>query len=207
MTLSCTRRDAVHGVPLPTISDSDRRTTHTCWFDPDRATSTTSRSKRTETAERRGPVDGAIVALLFHGALRRSEVAALCWADVDFSDGDDVVVTVRRSGRTPPWTSRRHGPGETRERSLGALHVLVQEVSRAVTGEALPVPVLDQRRGVLFAASRRGEEASHQPSGLRQQGCEPFAPALAEESDERGGANRTSHGARSRSSWMRAPVS
>ena len=27
-----------------TISDSDRRTTHTCWFDPDRATSTTSRS-------------------------------------------------------------------------------------------------------------------------------------------------------------------
>ena len=69
------------------------------------------------------------------------------------------------------------------------------------------VPVLDQRRGVLFAASRRGEEASHQPSGLRQQGCEPFAPALAEESDERGGANRTSHGARSRSSWMRAPVS
>ena len=27
------------------ISDSDRRTTHTCWFDPDRATSTTSRSR------------------------------------------------------------------------------------------------------------------------------------------------------------------
>ena len=37
-----------------------------------------------------------IVVLRFHGALRRSEVAALCWADVDFSDGDDVVVTVRR---------------------------------------------------------------------------------------------------------------
>ena len=28
------------------ISDSDRRTTHTCWLDPDRATSTTSRSCR-----------------------------------------------------------------------------------------------------------------------------------------------------------------
>ena len=26
------------------ISDSDRRTTHTCWFDPERATSTTTRS-------------------------------------------------------------------------------------------------------------------------------------------------------------------
>ena len=36
--------------------------------------------ERAETAERRGLVDAAIVALLFHGALRRSEVAALRWA-------------------------------------------------------------------------------------------------------------------------------
>ena len=78
------------------------------------------------------------------------------------------------------------GPSETRERSLGALHVLLQEVACAVTREALPVPVLDQWRCVIFAASCRGEEASHQPSGLRQQGREPFAPALAEEPDKRG---------------------
>ena len=57
--------------------------------------------ERPKTAERRGLVDGAIVALLFHGALRRSGVAALCWADVDFSDGDDVVVTVHRSKSDP----------------------------------------------------------------------------------------------------------
>ena len=37
--------------------------------------------ERPKTAERRGLVDGAIVALLFHDALRRSEVAALCWAE------------------------------------------------------------------------------------------------------------------------------
>ena len=42
--------------------------------------------KRAETAERRGLVDGALVALLFHDALRRSEVAALRWADVDLPD-------------------------------------------------------------------------------------------------------------------------
>ena len=53
--------------------------------------------ERAETAERRGLVDAAIVALLFHGALRRSEVAVLCWADVELADGGDVVVTVRRS--------------------------------------------------------------------------------------------------------------
>ena len=52
--------------------------------------------ERAETAERRGLVDGAIVALTFHGALRRSEVAALRWADIDLSDGDPVVVTLRR---------------------------------------------------------------------------------------------------------------
>ena len=50
---------------------------------------------------RRGLIDGAIVALLFHGALRRSEVAALRWADVDLSGDDDVVVTVRRSKTNP----------------------------------------------------------------------------------------------------------
>ena len=53
--------------------------------------------ERPETAERRGLVDAAIVALLFHGALRRSEVAALRWADVELADGGDVGVTVRSS--------------------------------------------------------------------------------------------------------------
>ena len=53
--------------------------------------------ERAETAERRGLVDGALVALLFHGALRRSEVATLRWADVDLSDGGNVIVTLRRS--------------------------------------------------------------------------------------------------------------
>ena len=52
--------------------------------------------ERAETAERRGLVDGALVALLFHGALRRSAVAALRWADVELSDVDEVVVTLRR---------------------------------------------------------------------------------------------------------------
>ena len=53
--------------------------------------------ERPETAERRGLVDAVIVALLFHGALRRSEVGVLRWADVELADGGDVVVTVGRS--------------------------------------------------------------------------------------------------------------
>ena len=61
---------------------------------------TEAASSDPKTAERRGLVDGAIVALLFYGALRRSEVAALRWADVDFRDGDDVV------GQRPPLEVR-----------------------------------------------------------------------------------------------------
>ena len=60
-----------------------------------------------EAAMRRGLVDGAIVALVFHGALRRGEVAALRWADVDLSAGDDIVVV-----RVPlPKTNRGGGRG------------------------------------------------------------------------------------------------
>ena len=54
-----------------------------------------------QTARRRGLVDGAITALVFHGALRCSEVAALRWADVDLSGDDEVVVTLRRPKANP----------------------------------------------------------------------------------------------------------
>ena len=50
------------------------------------------------TAHRRGRTDAVIASLLFMGGLRRSEVAAVRWADVaDASDGDGVLITVRTS--------------------------------------------------------------------------------------------------------------
>ena len=46
----------------------------------------------------RGATDRAIVAVLFQGGLRRSEAAALRWADVqDAADGRGIVVYVRQS--------------------------------------------------------------------------------------------------------------
>ena len=51
-----------------------------------------------ETARARGLEDSAIAALLFQGGLRRSEVAALRWSDVEAaSDGFGLLVTVRTS--------------------------------------------------------------------------------------------------------------
>ena len=51
-----------------------------------------------EVALERGRVDAVIAGLLFMAGMRRSEVSALRWADVvDSTDGDGVLVTVRRS--------------------------------------------------------------------------------------------------------------
>ena len=59
----------------------------------------TGRGMETEAAAAdRGATDRAIVAVLFQGGLRRSEAAALRWADVqDAADGRGIVVYVRRS--------------------------------------------------------------------------------------------------------------
>ena len=129
--------------------------------------------ERPKTAERRGLVDGAIVALLFHGALRRSEVAALCWADVDFRDGDDVVVTVRRSKSDPTG-----GCADVR-RLVGGCASALRRLHAAVSPEpgirrpaqrgaerqrALP----PKRRVVAVAARkavRRGPHAERRPEG------------------------------------------
>ena len=49
-------------------------------------------------AAARGRLDAVIAGLLFMGGLRRPEVSALRWADVeDAGDGDGILVTVRRS--------------------------------------------------------------------------------------------------------------
>ena len=51
-----------------------------------------------QVALERGRLDAVIAGLLFMAGMRRSEVSALRWADVvDSTDGDGVLVTVRRS--------------------------------------------------------------------------------------------------------------
>ena len=51
-----------------------------------------------QVAAARGRTDAVIAGLLFMGGMRRSEVAALRWADVaDAGDADGILVTIRRS--------------------------------------------------------------------------------------------------------------
>ena len=51
-------------------------------------------------AARRAAVDRAIAALLFQGALRRSEVAALTWADVEPGTAEGTCLVRVRAGKT-----------------------------------------------------------------------------------------------------------
>ena len=55
------------------------------------------RTESTEAAERRGAVDIAICSVMRDAMLRRSEAAALRWADVEFRSDGSGRVTVRRA--------------------------------------------------------------------------------------------------------------
>ena len=124
--------------------------------------------ERPKTAERRGLVDGAIVALLFHGALRRSEVAALCWADVDFRDGDDVVVTVRRSKSDPTG-----GRADVR-RLVGSCAAAVRSLHAAVSPEpgdavvGLSVDQINRFAAACAAAGLEGRRTARRPRRSRR---------------------------------------
>ncbi len=118
--------------------------------------------ERPETAKRRGLVDAAIVALLFHGALRRSEVAALRWADIELTAGGDVVVTVRCS------TTNQTGEPPDVRRLVGGCAAALRRLQAAMA----PVPTdrvvglgVDQvnRRfaAACAAAGLEGRRTSH----------------------------------------------
>ena len=80
------------------------------------------------TAQRRGRLDAVIAGLLFMGGLRRSEVAALRWADVtDASDGDGVLLTVRTSKAD---TERPKRCGSPQHVEISSRSVSVRDESR-----------------------------------------------------------------------------
>ena len=62
-----------------------------------RRTGPGGRTERASKARRRGEVDIALVSVMRDAMLRRSEAAALTWADVEFQSGRSARVTVRRS--------------------------------------------------------------------------------------------------------------
>ena len=111
-----------------------------------------------EVALERGRRDAVIAGLLFMGGMRRSEVAALRWADVDdAADGDGALVTVRR-GKT-------NQEGETRDVRFvkGAVAGAVRTLRAAASPapEDRVVPLSPKMVGLRFQAAARAAGVEH----------------------------------------------
>ena len=95
-----------------------------------------------------------IAGLLFMGGLRRSEVAALCWADVtDAHDGDGVLLTVRTSK-----TNQEGDAADVRYLKNGAanaIRTLRAAAAAAPTDRVIGLSPLQIQRRFTAAAPRR----------------------------------------------------
>ena len=111
------------------------------------------------TAQRRGRLDAVIASLLFMGGLRRSEVAALRWADVtDASDGDGVLLTVRTSK-----TNQEGDAADVRYLKNGAAKAIrtlrAADADAAPTDRVIGLSPLQIQRRFTAAARAAGIEA------------------------------------------------
>ena len=109
------------------------------------------------TAHRRGRLDAVIASLLFMGGLRRSEVAALCWADVtDAHDGDGVLLTVRTSK-----TNQEGDAADVRYLKNGAANAIrtLRAAAAAPTDRVIGLSPLQMQRRFTAAARAAGIEA------------------------------------------------
>ena len=100
----------------------------------------------------------------FTGRSVAAEVAALCWADVDFRDGDDVVVTVRRSKSNPTGGACGRAASGRRLRGRGP-----QPARRGLT----------RTGGIPSSAGPRTAAASVSPVELTARGASTHAIQLA----------------------------
>ena len=111
----------------------------------------------TTTAQRRGRLDAVIAGLLFMGGLRRSEVAALRWADVtDARDGDGVLLTVRTSK-----TNQEGDAADVRYLKNGAAKAIrtLRAADAAPTDRVIGLSPLQIQRRFTAAARAAGIEA------------------------------------------------
>ena len=109
------------------------------------------------TAHRRGRLDAVIASLLFMGGLRRSEVAAVRWADVtDARDGDGVLLTVRTSK-----TNQEGDAADVRYLKNGAAKAIrtLRAADAAPTDRVIGLSPLQIQRRFTAAARAAGIEA------------------------------------------------
>ena len=87
-----------------------------------RRTGPGGRTERASKARRRGQVDIALASVMRDAMLRRSEAAALTWADVAFRSDGSARVTVRRSKSDQDGTGATMYVGRAAAAELRAIH-------------------------------------------------------------------------------------
>ena len=119
-----------------------------------------------EVALERGRLDAVIAGLLFMAGMRRSEVSALRWSDVvDATEGDGVLVTVRRS--------KTNQEGETKD-----VRFVKDGVARAIrTLQALTNPEPGDRVVPLSPQMTRHGRAQREPATSQPVPVLPLAGA------------------------------
>ena len=128
-----------------------------------RRTGPGGRTERASKARRRGQVDIALASVMRDAMLRRSEAAALTWADVDFRSDGSARVTVRRSksdqdGNGPPCTL-----GEPPRRSFGQSIALTPRRKPLVFGLRSGRAVSNRIAAAARAAGLTGRFSGHSP--------------------------------------------
>ena len=111
-----------------------------------------------EIARARGRLDAVIAGLLFMAGMRRSEVSALRWADVDDAAASDGVLVSVRRGKT-------NQEGETRD--VRFVKGAVADAVRTLRAAASPapddrvVPLSPKMVGLRFQAAARAAGVEH----------------------------------------------
>ena len=109
------------------------------------------------TAHRRGRTDAVIAGLLFMGGLRRAEVSALEWRDVQAgNDGDGLLITVRTSK-----TNQEGDTADVRYLKNGAAKAIrtLRAADAAPTDRVIGLSPLQIQRRFTAAARAAGIEA------------------------------------------------
>ena len=119
-----------------------------------------------ESAKSRARMDAAIVALLFCAGLRRSEVAALRWADVEPTAVDGQVRVRVRTSKTNP-TADREDYRLTVNGFAAALDALRSATDPQPTDRVVPLSPRQVCRRVQALATRAGLDGVSAHSGRR----------------------------------------
>ena len=128
-----------------------------------RRTGRRDRTERDSSARLRGQVDIALVSVMRDALLRRSEAAALTWADVEFRSDGSARVTVRRSKSDQDGAGATLYVGRAAAAALRAIHRPASSPKARLFGLCSGRAVSNRIAAAAKAAGLTGRFSGHSP--------------------------------------------